>query len=174
MKKLIKVIIVCLFVVLSSCSSEDEISEIDKSENTYLLDADYSILHSNMAWLRNMDMTEDYIVLFPYVSIGDLIPQSGEMPDGTVISYLHNDEAEVLDSDPSSSCSIQNLKECDGFVSGNNFNVYKDKIYYIASVYDHASDSETQYISRCDFDGRNQEKLFKVPLQENEKTTTGG
>lgn len=174
MKKLIKVIIVCLFVVLSSCSSEDEISEIDKSENTYLLDADYSILHSNMAWLRNMDMTEDYIVLFPYVSIGGLIPQSGEMPDGTVISYLHNDEAEVLDSDPSSSCSIQNLKECDGFVSGNNFNVYKDKIYYIASVYDHASDSETQYISRCDFDGRNQEKLFKVPLQENEKTTTGG
>lgn len=165
MKIMLKLVCMLMTVILCACTSVDKKNTVDDSK--YNLDADYSIVHSNFASIKQMEMTKDYILLFPKAL------ERGKTGEGVIISYLDNDKMEILEANPSSSCSLHNPDACSGFIQGNFYTVYKDKLYYFMSEYEESSDDLVEYIMRCNFDDTNREKIFKLPSFSNGEMNSG-
>lgn len=90
MKIMLKLVCMLMTVILCACTSVDKKNTVDDSK--YNLDADYSIVHSNFASIKQMEMTKDYILLFPKAL------ERGKTGEGVIISYLDNDKMEILEA----------------------------------------------------------------------------
>lgn len=143
-------IIAVLF--LYGCSSNNE-QKVDESLLHY--EADYSTLKNSMASAISVTDINKGVLLFP----------SFQDDKGAHQYAVFHDEKnlQILDSDPESGCSFDNLEKCSSVSDKTRFNYYTygDKLYYFEENLD-KDDSVIETIKRSNFDGSDEESLCSV------------
>lgn len=152
-----KKLYIILVLLCTGCGSST--SEVNENWNT---SANYQVLRNSMSIMRNMDVNEHSILVFPQAT-GTI-----NMTEVYLPAYIQDEQVILMDANPSSSCSLENPSACDYTISVDKTPYYyQGKLYYIGQAYDGSTDQYVEAIYQSELDGSNQKNIYTFEEKSN-------
>ena len=168
-----------LFVILSSllmgCSDDSSSSEGNLNKEIvnieeFKQEIKYNELHNSFAGMKGVVEAGDGAIF--KIKYDDKTGSSGHY-----FMYYDDGESTILNSSASNGCDIENIEKCTSYFPNiffETFMYYDSQIYYVSEGLDTSNDSMRYYLSRCDIDGTNREKVLQIEIPEKEDRTSPG
>ena len=163
-----KIMVIVLSLLLMGCSGSGEGIENEKVNEDLNIEVfgegiKYNVLRNSFSTMRSMVELDDGIIL-------NLEHEDeATSKQGHYFMYYENGESTIMNSVPSNGCDFDNIEKCTSYFEYegglfDDFMYYNNQIYYVNLQFDSSNDASKYYLSRCEIDGTNRERVIELDI----------